>query len=169
MMATQLKLYEIIGELQSIEEALIDADGELTPELEAQLNAVEGDFHEKAENIAKFITVLMRRADMVEAEMMRLSALKQSRRNAAAGLKVYLLKWMQAISRPTIETPLFKIWIQKNSRPSIKYDGDVHALPIKLQKVTTTFDSQAAYEMWKAEEVLPAEIQVDRGHHLRIR
>src|SRR6185295_13868225 len=46
-MATALRLWEIVSELDTIGERIMEAGGEITPELEAELDAMSGAFDEK--------------------------------------------------------------------------------------------------------------------------
>lgn len=163
-----MPLYEYGIELREIEDEIVDNDGELTPELEARLNAMTGAFADKAERLACVIRALGSRAKMASVEIDRLRRLGTARSNTAARLKAYLMSCMEQADIPRIETPLFKIAIQA-SPPSVAFDGDLADLPFSMKRTTTVIDKKAALAADKAGERLPPGVKIEHKHHLSIR
>jgi len=165
MMPT-LKLYELADAYEQIAEALIENGGELTPELAAGLDAIEGAFEAKVERVALYVRNLLVTADAADAEAVRLGALARSRRQGAEGLKGYLMAQLDRVEKPKVETPLVVVRIQQNSRPAIQWP-DTLPIPEGYQRVTVSLDGQKAYSDWKA-GTLPSGFVVEQGRHLRI-
>lgn len=164
--ATRLKLWEITDELDAIGEALAESGGELSPELEAELDALQGALEEKVERIALFIRECEANADATEAEERRLAAIRNAFQSKAKGLKSYLLAHLERTGRSAVNTPLARVRIQANSRPSIRFAGS--EIPEEFRRVEIALDGQRAYEAWKAGTPLPEGFVVDLGRHLRI-
>ena len=160
-------LYEIVDQYQAVMQAIEDAEGELTPELSAQLDAIPDAFKAKAERVGLYIRNLQSLAQAAELEAVRLKALAASRENAATRLKAYLLQNMQRMELKDVVTPLIKLRIQVNSRPSIHWP-EGQEIPEAYRRVTVSLDGQAAYEAWKANGTLPEGFVVERGSHLRL-
>src|SRR3990167_7539523 len=165
-MTATLRLYEVADAYERIAEALTENGGELTPDLAAQLDAIEGAFEAKVERVALYVRNLLVTADAADAEAARLAALVHSRRQGAEGLKGYLMAQLDRLEQPKVETPLVVVRIQQNSRPAIQWP-DTLPIPEGYQRVTVSLDGQKAYSDWKA-GVLPAGFQVEQGRHLRI-
>lgn len=168
--AKRLALWEISDALTEIGEKIADGGGELTPELEAQLDAMEGAFEEKAERIALFVKECEANAVAAHMEATRLSAIARHFETKASGLKDYLLAAMNRSGRTSVKTHRARIWTQKNGRPSIRYAGNIDALPPEYIRTKTMreVDTQYAYVEHQAGAKLPDGFIVDHGTHLRI-
>ena len=166
MTSSTLRLYELADAYERIAEALIENGGELTAELAVDLDAIEGAFEAKVERVALYVRNLLATADAADAEAARLAVLARSRRQAADGLKGYLMAQLDRVEKPKVETPLIVVRIQKNSRPSIQWP-DTLPIPEGYQRVTVSLDGQKAYSDWKA-GTLPSGFVVEQGRHLRI-
>ena len=174
-------LYELGAELNELQDELVANDGELTPELESQLDHIELEFTIKAERVAKMVRIFEARATVVEGqaaaykdEVSRLNKLATTRSNSAKALKDYLLRWLQATNHRKVQTNLFNLVVTKNTQPSVHFDGDPADLPEALQRVTIELDKKEALLRYKADGKivsleLPDEIKVEYGYHLRIR
>lgn len=166
-MTATLKLYEIADQLQAVAEQLVDNGGELTPELEAQLTALEGAFDTKVERVLLYARNLLATAQAAKGEAARLADLAGTRERAAERLREYVKQQMELADVTKVETSLIVARIQQNSRPSIRWiEGP---LPADFTKVITTLDGEKAYETWKRDGALPAGFTVERGSHLRVK
>ena len=163
-----MTLYELTQEWAEIQDALIDSGGELTPEIEARLDALPGALQVKADGYCYVIQQLLRSADAAKAEADRLSELARVRKNAADRLKDRLKSAMETTGQLKLESDRFKVRVQKNGRPSIAWTGEPDALPCEYSRVAVSLDGQAAYEAWKAGRELPEGFKVTEGTHLRI-
>ena len=80
-------LFNITAEQKRINEALMELDGELTPELEEALVINAENFAVKVEGYATSIHQFEAYAEAADAEIKRLTALKKSAQGAAKRLK----------------------------------------------------------------------------------
>lgn len=96
--------------------------GEIPEEaIQDTLDGIEGDFREKADNIACMIKNLERFIDAIKAEEKALYARRKSKENQAQRLKDYLMSSMLEFGEPKIELPRSVIAIRK-SPPAIKIE-----------------------------------------------
>lgn len=166
-----MRLYEMSGAIAAIEDAIIDADGELTDEIAAQLDAIEGTFESKVEACAFAIRNMETLADAAKIEETRIASLRKSRESGARRLKGYLQTCMEIACREKVETAAFKIALQK-SPPSVVVDCDPSDLPSEYIRVipeSYEVDRKAIIADYKAGASLPAGVSVHDSYHLRIR
>lgn len=168
-MTATLKLYELGEVLTAVAEELLANGGELTPEIEAQLSALEGAFEQKVERILLYARNLRATALAAKAEVERLSALAGSRDHAADRLVAYVKGEMERANRDKIETDRIVVRIQRNSRPSISWLLPIEDLPEAFARIRREVDGARAYDAWKAGEPLPEGFEVVQGTHLRVR
>lgn len=183
-MPTAMKLYEHVDALETVldwvaehEDEIRAAGGVLPPALEELLDEVEGDLETKVERTALVIRNQLANATAAQTEAERLTKIAGSYTRQAEMLKTYLKSQLDRSGKSKLETPLVKVWTQKNGRPSVKL-ADPTVIPAAFQRVRVEFDGQAAYEALKAANAIPepedgaVEIDglvVERGTHLRIR
>jgi len=166
--AKTLKLWELSEELDRIGEEIAEAGGELTPEIEEKLDALEGAFEEKAENIALMVRNLEATSSAVKEEEKRIRTYRRSLERQASGLKDYLLFFLRRQGVERVEGTRARIRRQANSRPSIRWLGDPESAPEAFRRVRVDVDTQAAYEELKSGGELPEGFEVERGEHVRI-
>lgn len=178
MMPATLKLYEIAQAREILDTWLAESEGELTPELEAMLDELDGKADEKIERVALFIRERLAQADAVKVERDRLAAIAKREEKAAESLKNYLHRQMDALGKTKVNGLLATVAIQRNSQPSVQIalqPAELFALPdasryVKREEVVTyTVDRAAILSDWKANIPLPSMIVVDLGSHVRIR
>lgn len=162
-------LYELTSELLQLQHYIEADDGELTPETESAIEAIAVDLKSKAQGYCQIMRNLETFADGLKAEEDRLKALRQIKENAARRLKDRLHECMVKLGMLKIETPLFKLSVCKNSRPSIKWTGSMDELPKEYQRIKVEVDNDAAYQDVKAGKDLPSQFEVNHGTHLRIK
>jgi hypothetical protein len=161
-------LYMIAADLSAIADLLLESGGELTPEIEAQLAALEGAFEAKTERVALVVRNLMALAEAASVEARRLAELARVREAAARRLKEYLKTQMELAGLTKVETPLVVARIQKNGRPSIAWnDSDPESIPADYRRVTVSLDGEKALAAYKA-GTLPDTFTVVVGTHLRL-
>ena len=161
-------LYEITDELRSILAAMDDAeDGEIPPDLDTRLDTVTGNLHDKIDGVLRYRASRIARAEGLNVEIRRLQDQHATETRRAEWLKNYVATCMMVAGLQKLETKLFKLRIQKNSRPSIcLIDGA--AVPEQYRKITVSMDGEAAYQDWKDDKALPPQLVVIHGQHLRI-
>ena len=165
---TARPLYAIGDDLAAIVEELVDAGGELTPDLEARLAHLEGEFEQKVERVGLMIQNLQSRGDVAGKQADRLTALARADHHAAKRLKGYLQACLEQADRRTVRTPLIHAYLQRNP-PSIAWDGPPETIPSLFQRIIYELDGQAAQREWKAKGALPQGFTVTVGTHLRLK
>lgn len=167
--AKPLRLWEIATELEEIGEAIAENGGELTEELEARLEAMAGQFEDKAERIVLYAKECEANALAAQVEADRLAKLKRHFDAKATGLKAYLFAYMQRTGRTSLKTPRARAWTQRNGTPSIRFVGEWSKLPEAfIKRMDPTVDTAVALQEWRAGNALPDGFVVEVGSHLRI-
>jgi hypothetical protein len=161
-------LYEIAKDIQLLMLRLEDGDGEMSPELAESLDGLEMAFEAKVDNVLRYRAEMDANANVIDAEIQRLTALRDGYKRRAETLKRYVFQTMQSLGVDRVQCKLFSCWVQKNGRPSIGLAAAAE-IPETYRKVTVTFDSQKCYEDWKAGQTLPECVTVTEGYHLRIK
>jgi len=168
-MTAILPLYALADEYEALGQRLLEAEGELTPELSEAWDKLSEAIDQKVENTGLYIKNLLAtaKAETQEAEMFSRRA--KTKERAAKALKDYLKLNMERVGRDRIETLRVKARIQQNSRPSIRWIRKVEDIPAPFKRIEISLDSTVAYQWWKSDEVdLPEGFQVERGTHLRL-
>jgi hypothetical protein len=163
-----LTLYDLPDAIRAVEERIIEAEGEITPEIEEQLDHLEGAFERKVEYLALLSREAKAEAAAVKQEEDRLKARRTAAENRERRLKDYLHASMRRLGVDRIEGDRAKVRVQDNTRPSITWVGEDDAIPEGFKRVTVSVDSTAAYDQWKAESELPEGFRVEVGSHVRV-
>ena len=175
----KIHLYDIPLIYQELEAELDEADGELSPELEAKFNALEGTLEEKHDNIRKLIAYKYAMAESLKPEIERLSKRRQASNNAGDRLRQYLFDVMKTLGRTRIETTLFTSAEKKNGgkpkvemEPGIDMDSFAISNPRLVELIPSTYelDRDAIIDSWKNKpDEIPPCIKVTQGTHLALR
>lgn len=186
-MATGLKLYEAVealglvnGWIDEHADELLAAGGELSPELAELLDQAEGDFAEKVERVALKVRSLEAEAAAIKVEEARLSQRRKAVENAAASLKQYLHRGLDAAGEKKVKGTLVTVALQANP-PAVageltreqleeRYMESKGADPfVTLVPESFTLNKKAVLEAFRAERPLPEGVSVVQGVSLRIR
>lgn len=114
-----MKLYEITENYRQLFETFDDCDELSDEEVQAYfdtLEAIEGEFDVKAENIACFIKELNGEVDLLTAEINNLKARKSSKDKLIDRLKDMLVDNMQAVGIKKIDRPMAKLSLRNNAQ-----------------------------------------------------
>jgi hypothetical protein len=111
---TMSKLYKLSTELALINDQIIDADGELSTELELRLDALNLALIDKATGIRKWRAQLDSDEAGLDAEIKRLQKMKKTAMNLRDRLEAYIKKNMEFADKQKIETPIGAFTICKN-------------------------------------------------------
>jgi len=163
-----LPLYALADSYELMGQKLLEAGGELTPELSEEWDKLSENIDTKIENTALFIRNLEVTARAEEEEGQKFLARAKTKKNAMKELKEYLKLNLERVGRDRIETLRVKARIQQNSRPSIIWTGDIMDAPIEFVRTKVELDGTAAYAKWKEGNGLPDGFHVERGTHLRL-
>jgi hypothetical protein len=107
-------------------------------------------------------------AKIFQREADRLKARSRAAEKRASWLKNYMKACLGRVGLVKLKTTLFSVRIQNNGRPSIDL-AEGASIPKPYLRTREEFDSEAAYQDWKAKKKLPPELIVTLGSHLRIR
>ncbi len=119
-------LYEITEEYRDIFALLEESEGEWTPEIASRVEALDGEYDQKIQNIALFILDLEGEQKKIKDEISRLNARMITAKKKAESLSKYLLSSLEFSGRK-VKTTLVSVWAQ-NSAPSVVID-DLAAIP----------------------------------------
>ncbi len=103
-----MKLYELTGALADL--SSMDLNDEA---VQNSLEAIQGDFNDKAIAIIKLTENMTADTTAIDAEIDRLKARKQVIENRKKSLREYLLHNMEACNITKIECPLFTASLRK--------------------------------------------------------
>jgi hypothetical protein len=145
-------LYEIseayAGVMLRLEEAG-DNSGEIPPGLEADMDAIGDALETKVDAVCKYRASLVAHAEAVDAEVKRLTAKRDALTRRADWLKGYLFTAMMATGNKKLETPLFKLAIQRNSQPSVTLAGETVPEAFKRVETIIELDKKKVIDAWK--------------------
>jgi len=164
-----MKLHELATEYERIVDAITEGGGELTPELQDELEAVTDAVETKVENIGLYIINANATVKAQREEARRLSDKAVVNENAISSLKAYAMFCLERAGMAKFKTDRVSVSICNNSRPSIVWTKDVLDLPETHSRISLSVDGTRAYEDWKAGIALPDGFQVNQGKHLRIK
>ena len=130
-----MNLFNITTEYKQLEAALIENEGELTPELETALQINQDQLQAKGISYGYVIKSIEAESDIIDAEIKRLTQLKKVRDNAAERLKTTLKQAMEMYGVLELKTPTLKISFRKSESVEII---DMDLLDKKYITVKTT-------------------------------
>lgn len=122
----------------------IDDDGNIIPDLDAYraemqtawfdtLDAIEGEFDIKAENIACFIKQLEGDLELIKKQKAAFERRRKTKENQLERMKDYLLECMNKSKRSKIDMPKAKITV-KNNAESAKFDSEKDFIKMCMSK-----------------------------------
>jgi len=115
-----MKLYELTSSYQQVLEIAEQLDAEI---LTDTLDAIEDAIETKVENTAFVIKSLEGNISLIDDEIKRLQAMKQTQQNNVRSLKEYIQGAMEQVGMNRIQGKLIKIAIQNNP-PSVRLAED---------------------------------------------
>ena len=130
-MAKGNTLFDIVGDYLKLLEFAMEAGEEEAQALADTMEAIDGDFEEKAENYAKVISALKTTADSIDAEIKRLQIRKTAMNNNANRIIRNLEKAMIDTGKVKFKTTLYSFGIQNNPA-SVVIDDD-SAIPTEYR------------------------------------
>lgn len=162
-------LYELSQTVEQIVQEVISAEGELSTELEARLNAVSLDFKDKAGNIARWVKNIEANEPGIEAEITRLQRRMKVQNNIKDRLEKYLHFCMENANLNKLELGTITLSIDKNP-PSVAIDSeeDLPSRYIRIEQ-TKSINKQEIGKDLKAGKVVSGAHLVTDKTHLKIR
>lgn len=164
------KLYEITGDLLTLQEMLEDSVEDQA--LKDTLEAVQGEYEIKLEAYCKIIKNLEADVDALKAEADRLNSKRAVLNANIERLKKAMFDSMKATNTPNVKGTLFTVAIQRNGGkiPVIVADNvDTTKLPDELVIFTEKPNLDAIREMLESGKTIEGFSLGERGESLRIK
>jgi len=174
-------LHELAGLREVIDATVAENEGELTPELEAQLDAWDGSFADKVERCGLWAVEQLSYAVAIGAEEQRLAKKRRAHENRAEWMKRYLQSCMERAGKTKVNGVLCTVALQKN-RASVQpivplADEDLRTIATFAPKYVRheeswSLDKEAILEDHKAGTLdadVAKRVQVVQTQSLRIR
>ncbi len=127
-----------------------DNDGELTPELEAQLDEIQDSLANKGEAVCYLVRNATMEAEACREEAARWAARARVAENRAGRLKSFLATAMKAMGVDKLAAGNFKVGRRVNTVPSIRWLGAPEEIPAGYQRVKIELDGTVAQRAYKA-------------------
>lgn len=172
-----MKLYELADLRDLLDAKLAETDGELTPEIEAELASLDMATDDKIERVALFIREQLAEATAIEDESKRLRQRADAKANAARSLKLYLEREMARLGKEKVNG-LFVTVAMQNNPPSVVGDVDAAMLWkqggdfagfVRYTPESFALDRNVVLAAHKAGQVIPNGLEVVQSKSLRIR
>jgi hypothetical protein len=155
-----MNIYQIEQEYLVLSNDIIEAGGEITPELETALAINKEQLQNKGINYGFVIKSLENDISTIEEEIKRLNALKSSRTKTTELLKSTIKQAMQLYGIEELKTPTLKINFRKSE--SVEVDDTILNENYFNHKVVSTPDKTRIKEAIKSgAEVVGAVLNVN--------
>jgi hypothetical protein len=148
-----MNIYQIEKQYLEITQSLIDADGELTPELETELIINQQELEKKGIQYGYVVKSIENDIDVIDAEIKRLTAMKKTLNNSVDRLKNTLLNAMEMFEINELKTPTLKINFRKSESIEITDAENLNKRFI-VEKVTSLIDKALIKEAIKKGEIV---------------
>jgi hypothetical protein len=132
-----MNIFLIQNEYQLLINQIIEAEGEITPELETALTINKEQLQSKAVDYSYVIKQLDGDCEQIDAELKRLQQLKKVRTNLADRLKDTISNAMNLYEVEKIETPLIKLSFRNSESVEITNESQLDACFIVTKTVST--------------------------------
>lgn len=157
-----MNLYNLTVEGAEINRILTENEGELTPELEARLDAILGEGKDKVEAAAMVVRSLEASRDACAAEADRLAKRAYSFDKNIDSLKTRILYAVDAAFDGKVKTDKFTIWGQSSADTvgfEVAADADLSQMP-EVTRITYALDKIKLKGMVQANDPIPAAVTV---------
>ena len=112
-------LFQLSTDMMAIEDALWESGGELTPELEQAMAENAESMAKKVDGYNAVIRAFAYKADVLDAEIKRFTALKKVAENAQKRIKEHVLDTMNAFGIEKLEGAYCKITKSKSTKTEV--------------------------------------------------
>lgn len=117
-----MKLYEIAEQYKNIAELLQNPEFAEEQDVIAALENIEDDFNHKVEQTVYILKNIESEIDPIDAEIKRLTAMKNARQNNIDRIKTRLKLNMQATGIDAVNCPLFKVSYRETKDNAVELD-----------------------------------------------
>jgi len=132
--ASDLRLYEVAGEVMKMEGMLVATGGEITDEIKAEWEGWNAKLDEKVERVLAFIKNRELLALSAKREKERLGQIQTAAQNAADRNRDYLLFWLRQLQIDSVATGLGKVRRSKQKKGKVSWDGEPRDIPQAYQR-----------------------------------
>lgn len=132
-----MNIYNITNEYQLLINQIIDAEGELSPEMDLSLQINKSQLETKSTNYAYVIKQLDFDCEQIDAEIKRLNSLKKIRTNLSERLKNTISDAMNLYEVEKIETSLIKLSFRNSESVEITNESQLSEKFVVTKMVTT--------------------------------
>lgn len=172
-----MRLYDIAEAYRALSDQLEAAQTpeEMKQTLADTLESIEGDFEDKAENMAALIAEYTATIEGCKAEIARLTGKAARAENAIASIKNYLKAVMNMTGKKKLKAGTWTISIAKNGGKApiiwkiIPEDIDLEAIPEKYVRRSAQLNTAAIRETLEDGGFLSFAELGERGDSLRIK
>ena len=160
-------IWHIGEELEALGELIAENLGEITPEMEAALDALEGERNGKLERIYLFAKDCDLNAEKAKMGKAHMAEQERYWLNKARGLRQLLEQAMGRYGVPAIITPRAR-FTRVQSQPKYWWDGPEDEIPPNLRRERTiiALDGAKVRAAVAAGEPLPSAVKSDQGWHI---
>lgn len=172
-------LFQLSADMAAIEDALWENGGELTDEIADALTETEQSLAIKVDGYNSLVRKFDSQADIIDAEIKRLTALKKTCQNASKRLKDHICQTMGMFGIDKLEGQYCKMSRAKTSKVETNdemilaaYSNAITSLNESLPPYITVepkISNTAIKEFQKEEGILPAGAEIVENYSLRIR
>jgi hypothetical protein len=138
-MGEKLSLYDLTSEHHLIMDAIEEAGGEITPEIEAMLAINEENFLTKAEGYAEIIAKYTILAENAKARKAKCERVQRVAENAVKRMKERIAQAMEEYNLPKVEVGMHKLSFRTSQAVEIT---DEAKIPNDYIKVATSVDKK---------------------------
>ena len=164
-----MTLYDISEQYRSFLDS-VEA-GEIPEEAVGDtLEGIQGEFNEKADNVACMIKNLTAEADALKAEKAALDSREKSKRAKADRMKSYLSESMQKLGIGKLETPRNALSFRKSTSLYIADEEDFkqrHMDLCKKEVVITVPKAEITKLLKEGQEITGAELRENRNLQIK--
>lgn len=165
--------------MMAIEDALWESGGELTPELEQAMAENAESMAKKVDGYNAVIRSLGSKADVLDAEIKRLTALKKVAENAQKRIKEHMLDTMNAFGIDKLEGAYCKVSKSRSTKTEVNEDMLLASYQSAINKLIETLppylsveikvNKTALKDFIKEQGITPAGVEFVENWSLRIR
>ena len=131
-MGEKLSLYELTSEHRLICDAIEEAGGEITPEIEAMLAINEENFLTKAEGYAEMIAKYAQMAENAKARKAQCERVQKIAENAVKRIKERIAQAMEEYNLPKVEIGMHKLSFRTSKAVEITDEAKIPNIYIKV-------------------------------------
>lgn len=145
-----MKLYEIDEAYQAWQEKVMEAEGEVTPELMEELNQIQENGDEKLESYAIVVKSLLSDSAAINAEKKRLEEREKRAKLAAERVKGYADHLMHLLGKDTFKTARAAITYRKSESINITDETAIPEQYFRVKREVSKTDIKAALKNGEA-------------------